>query len=534
MRCVLLLASLAMLASGVSTLAGQIIDITRYGAVANDGKDDWAAIAAAIKAAGPGDTIKIPAGEFDISRGIVCKSNISLLGAGARSSMIKFIGSASTNLVSLDGVSNVTIAGVTLDGNDSAHAAQGIWSRNSSGLNLHDLAVENLNANGGLGPQGVYFASKVTHSVIANSTFSNIGLASRWGAGIRIGRGSSNNQVLSNTITNTGRGGILCDDHSTNLVIRKNTIRGSGRTAEGLGIELWKGCSNSIVEDNTLDHWLSLDASNCVAVRRNTISDKSGTYRFCGLEVVDSQNDIFTDNTVDGGQKIGVSESGTGPKRYLYFGHNTIKAASTWGMQIQGEAGGASRQYFYKNTFTGTIKSGPNTLYAPQGHGVRFNGSAKNIVLDLNTISDNQGAGIEITDNTTSNLRVIGNTITGNGGAAVDGSAANSLWAGNTVTANAQNNAPASAAGLAVPSATVSDEGKLHVGEPVKFSIHVSGIGSIVNVLWDFGEGVPVAGRSGTHTYHAPGTYRVTAIAWDASGAAAFKQLTINVSRSIP
>ncbi len=208
MRCTLCLALLAPLALGATAFAGQIIDITQYGAIANDGKDDLAAIAAAIKAAGAGDTVKIPAGEFDISRGITGKSNISLIGAGTAASTVKFIGSSSTNLVSLDGVKNVSISGVTLDGNNSTNAAQGIWSQNSSGLKLNDLAVKNLNATTGFGPQGVYFASQVTNSVVSNSTFSNIGLASQWGAGIRVGQGSSNNQILSNTIANTGAGGF--------------------------------------------------------------------------------------------------------------------------------------------------------------------------------------------------------------------------------------------------------------------------------------------------------------------------------------
>jgi len=87
-----------------------------------------------------------------------------------------------------------------------------------------------------------------------------------WGAGIRLGHGSSRNRVEDNAISNTGRGGILCNDGSTDLVIRNNTVGGSG--GEGLGIELWGGCHRSLVEDNQIDHWLSLDLSDYCAVRR--------------------------------------------------------------------------------------------------------------------------------------------------------------------------------------------------------------------------------------------------------------------------
>lgn len=70
--------------------------------------------------------------------------------------------------------------------------------------------------------------------------------------------------------------------------------------------------------------------------------------------------------------------------------------------------------------------------------------------------------------------------------------------------------------------------------KPVTFSIHVSGIGAVANVLWDFGDGTPMTDMTATHTYDTAGTYRVTAIAWDAHGAAAFNELTIKVTGGTP
>jgi len=71
--------------------------------------------------------------------------------------------------------------------------------------------------------------------VIQNNTFSNLGTQSTWGAGVRVAHNSNNVQVLGNTVTNTGRGGILCDNDSTDLVIRNNTVTGSGQN-NGTGL----------------------------------------------------------------------------------------------------------------------------------------------------------------------------------------------------------------------------------------------------------------------------------------------------------
>jgi parallel beta-helix repeat protein len=532
------LLALALAAPKVAFAAtSKTLDITSYGAIAADGKDDSAAIKAAIGAAVAGDTVRIPAGSFEIGSAVSAKSGVNLTGNGVGSSTLKFIGNTSTSLLNLDGVSNVALSGFTLDGNNSAKASQGIFSQNASKLNLSNLAVQNLGATSGFAPHGIYFSTNVTDSTISNSAFANIGTGSQWGAGIRLGQGSSRNQILANTIANTGRGGILCDNGSTDLVIRNNTITGSGKsgggTGEGLGIELWSGCDRSIVEDNKLDHWLSVDSSNNLAVRRNVISDNTGAYKWCGIELVDAHDNVFTDNTVDGGAQIGISESGSGAKERIFWGNNTIKASSTWGIQIQGETGKASKQYFYKNTFTTSVKSGPKTLYAPQGHGVRFNGNANHIVFDANTITANQGSAFQVTDVNVTDLRILNNMITGNGEAAVDGSAPNTLWTGNTVTGNQTNNSIANSGGL-VPTATLNQDDTALVGESLTFTIQAAGTGAITNVLWDFGEGLPVTTATASHVYTTPGTYRVTAIAWDAAGQAAFKQMTLNVSNSVP
>jgi polygalacturonase len=49
--------------------------VTDYGARANDGLDDSAAIQRAMNASAAGDTIAFPAGTFDIDRELTLKSD---------------------------------------------------------------------------------------------------------------------------------------------------------------------------------------------------------------------------------------------------------------------------------------------------------------------------------------------------------------------------------------------------------------------------------------------------------------------------
>ena len=117
----------------------------------------------------------------------------------------------------------------------------------------------------------------------------------------RLAFGSSNDKVLNNTISNTGRGGILADDDSENLIIKNNTITGSGQSlvnGTGLGIEVWKS-PHALIENNTLDHWISVDSSDGTAVRGNHVSDKTGVTKPIGLEVVGSNDVVVSRNTVE-------------------------------------------------------------------------------------------------------------------------------------------------------------------------------------------------------------------------------------------
>ena len=239
-------------------------NVTEYGAVPDDAGDDHAAINNAISASSSGDTVYFPSGTYRVSGAVVGKSGVRL--EGANGSVLLYVGASANVILALYGKSNVTVSGLTLDGNNSVHATQGIAAGDATGIRLHRLTIRNLGHSGDSWTHGILFDPTVTDSTITSNVISSIATGSVWGAGIRLGHGSSRNRVEDNAISNTGRGGILCNDGSTDLVIRNNTVGGSG--GEGLGIELWGGCHRSLVEDNQIDHWLSLDLSDYCAVRR--------------------------------------------------------------------------------------------------------------------------------------------------------------------------------------------------------------------------------------------------------------------------
>ncbi len=516
----------ALAARGVADAA--VINVTSFGAIADDGLDDFPAINSAIQSAHSGDTVFIPAGTFDITQPIEPKSNMTLAGDSRTSTIVRFSGTDRTVLMAIEDATNVSVTHLTLDGNNSTAPSNGLFADYSSAININDIAVRNLGSVTGFSPHAIFFASNVTNSVVQNNLLTNIGTTSNWGAGIRVSSGSSNNQIIGNTIQDTGRGGILCDNGSLNLQIRNNTVTGSGTNGgTGLGIELDSGCNLAVVEDNHLDHWLSVDASNQVAVRRNVITDT--TFKYAGLELVSAQDNVFTDNTVAGGAKLGISISGSAAKQYVLWSGNSIGGASTWGMQIQGDTGKASRMYFYKNVFTGTLRNSPDTNFPPQGHGVRINGDSHHLVFDSNNISSNEGDGIQlISASSINNLTFVKNQIKFNGLKAYDGSNTNNLtWYANVVASNGSNTQPSQTGPnnwLRLPESTA----ELNVGDSLEFSLFPDE-STFAHVLWDFGDGPPVTTLSASHTYDLPGSYTVTMLAWDVAGAATFAQTQVDV-----
>ena len=522
-----LIAGLVLLAVlSATSLFAATINITTYGANGSDTSDDRAAIQNAINASTAGDTVYFPNGTYYISGQLAPKSGIKLIGQSQSGAVIRFNASTEQKIITMENLTGVEIAHLTLDGNNNGNAQVGVYAYRGSGHNLHHLTIRNLTAANMYGPFGIQFNGSAgigtTDSVISDNTITNIGPASTWGGGIRMSWGSSRNKILRNNITWTGRGGIFGNDGSTDLVIQNNTVAHSGKTSEGLGIEVWGGCHRAIIEDNIIDHWLSLDASSGCAVRRNIVRDVAESrISWAGLELVASSDVVFTDNTVDHGALIGISLSNDPAKNHCYWGYNTIQYCAMWGAQFQGDANGARHHYLYKNKFLNTVKNHPSAPYAG-GFGFRFNGNAYQITLDANEIKDNQDLGIQFSGGI-DQISVVNNLITGNASSAASGypsTAADLEWANNTVTGNGNNTQPTSRGfGNQKPNANFNAPSSAAVGQAVTFSNTSSDPdGTISHFLWDFNDGLPSTSSSPIYTFNKAGTYRVTLIVWDNGG----------------
>ena len=537
----LMLCGMALQAVSQNPDAALRINVTNYGAIGDDEKDDTVAIQTAINAANAGDTIFIPDGIYKISRAITSRSDLKIQGESQAGTVVEFSGKESFTMIDLANLSNVEITTLTLDGKLKS-LANGIFATNGGGHKIHFITIRNL-AYSGFGPHGILFEGNaewkqaVNHSLLSDNTFSHIGVKSEWGAAIRFANGSSHNQALRNTITHTGRGGILANNGATDLTISGNSISGIGKVAEGLSIEVHTECNRALIEDNTVEHWISLDKTNNSAIRRNSISsNKVDDWKYAGLELAGGSNNIFTDNQVNQGAKLGISISVDYPKEYVFWGRNTISGMADWGAQLQGDATGLGYHYFYKNSFSNTYRNHTQSTYKNQGHGFRINGNSHHVTLEENAIKGNEGFGVEFSGKGIDQFTFINNVLTDNKQGAITAYPGTDLqWSGNHVASNKSNVVPSSSGfnNSAIPTADFKVHTSIKVHQPVEFinfSVSNNSGGSIAHVLWDLGQGLPSTEKNPTHTYTAPGTYRVTLIVWDEKGRAARKEQLIKVA----
>ena len=500
---------------------------------------DSAAIREAIAESQPGDTVALPAGTHAIHEAIQPKSQTKLEGAGQDKTVLSFQGESPSVILSLSGCEDVELCHMTLDGQENPNATQGISGGNARRLNLHHLTIRNLVKTGTFGPHGILFSGinptregGVTDSVIADCHIENIGIGASFGGGLRLAWGSSRNRVLRNVIHNTGRGGIFADNGSTDIVIQGNTVTGSG--GEGLGIEVWGGCDRCVIEDNHMDHWLSIGGCSWGAARRNVISDKSGAYKFCGIEAIGSYL-LITDNVIDGGQKIGLSVSSPHEKHYALWANNTVRGCNQWGAQFQGEKGGIAYHYLYRCQFADMpVATGPVWYPGDEGHGFRTNAHVRHLTFEECEFSDNGRLGVQLGGADVDCLSFVRCAIRGNKEAAVTGPGEYTAleWADCVVEGNASNDLPEPKPFPHPPPVAAFDcPAEVRAGKPVQFtSTSEAKHGQIAAVLWDFNDGAPSAEANPTHTYQKPGPYRVTLVVWDDAGRGARAQRMVSVT----
>lgn len=545
------LAALIAAAMAAPTL-GVTYNITDYGAISGDGVSDLVAIQNAIGAASPGDSVRLPAGNWSIDGTIHAAPGVAILGDGRDASTITRLPTGgAAEMLRLEDISNVRVSGFTLDGANTTVATQGMVMVNGGQHIVDGVRVTNLvgDSSVAFGPHGIYAAANVDDTTVSNSEFTNLGIGSDWGGGVRFSGGSDRATLVNNIIDQTGRGGILLDG-SGQAIIRGNTITGSGRAYDGRrviddqtkGIELFQAGDGSVIENNTLDHWLSIDQSSRVAVRNNTLLG-DGRISYLGLELANASQDvIFSGNTVEGGAHTGIELSNEGVRDRILIAGNTVNDASVWGAQIQpGNNDANSRVVLAENIITrtsdGTGVFGSPASPGDRGAAVRINtdnGNLTSFALLNNTLHQNAGQGVQLIDDPAdaemlNRFFAVSNTITSNAGRGVDplNPGTTGTWAANLVANNADDTQPALADDT-LPLLNIIAPPVVSAGQRVTLTAEMTG-GMIDAVLWDVGIGAPLTDASLSVIYDTPGMYTLWVAAWTADGRPGVASMTLNV-----
>jgi len=516
-----------------------------YNAPSDGIHDATAGIQAALTAAAAssGNTVYLPAGTYLITGELSLSPSASLAGMVIRGDGIgeTIITDGGTSSHAMLLLKNLAPSGTATNGAEvtqmtftcqsGSGVSAAILAGSDGALWIHQIEVNFDEAT--TAPVGISCEHNVINGMIENNIFTGDGM----GTAIWLNDSSFGNTVFRNTITTSTGEGIACDD-SANEVVRENTV--SGSTAERLGIEAWGGSAGTVIEDNVVDHWISVSGSNEVAVRRNTVNCQDSTQQSIGLELVDSQDVVFTDNLVDGpGTAVGFSMSGDDANQYHYYAYNTVQNCAMWGAQIQGNPSyDVQGVYFYNDSFLSTYSNLSNDDPTDDGHGVRLNDHIQGLAWEDCTIQNNGGDGIEIygAGSSVDALSFLDCTIEDNALKAFSETTFNNFsWIGGDVSGNGTSNAIPANVGYATALPTVAitavtaattDDGLMTA---VSFGSEGSSA-SVAQFLWDVGAGPASADSSYSYAYSRPGKYRVSLLGWNDNmwGARATQYLTIS------
>jgi len=465
-----------------------------------------------------GDTLRLLAGEHVLTQAFRPPSGIHVQGEGMGKTVLLYSGDEPSELMNLSGCDSVEVSHLTLDGRNDPRVSQGIVAHCARNLTLHHVAIRDLAPSDGFGPHGILFHGNnpgrdqaVTDSLIESCHLTNIGMGARFGCGIRLSWGSSRNRVENCIIEDTGRGGIFADNGSMDLLIRGNTVTGSG--GEGLGIEVWGGCDRAVIEDNRIDHWLSFGGCDWGAARRNVISSNLGIYKFCGIEGIGSHL-VITDNRVDGGQKIGLSVSSKEAKEFVYWRGNHVQGCNQWGAQFQGEEGGVACHYLLDCTFQDMpLDTGPVWYAGDEGYGFRINGNVRRVTFEACAFLGNGRAGMQIVGQNVKEIRFVDCSFEGNGQGAIQGLC--------DLMVDREE---------ALLHASFSCPDFVRAGEEIRFRPEGSWTRERrTGLLWDLGDGPPRGEESPKHIYTRPGAYKVSLILWDEKGRPSLAERQVTV-----
>jgi hypothetical protein len=349
------------------TMPTGYVSITNYGATANGGGDDTAAINNAISAAqSAGNGVWVPAGTFNITSRINI-SNVAIRGAGEWYSLIQ--GANGLGGFFATG-SNVQIADLSIDNavtyrNDGGFNA-GLEGNFGTGSLIYDVWMEHTKVGAWIdsGTNGLYAGG--------------VRIRDQFADGVNLHANVTNTRIDQSEIRNTGDDALAMFSDGTavtNSAFTFNTVA-DPLLANGVGIY---GGANDTVADNlisdtvtgsagiTVSSRFGIPFSGAILVSRNTLTRTSGyepnwATNLGAIWIYANTSNITTPvtisyNTINDSTYQAVLLSYGMQISNLVLDHDTINGAGTYGIDIYGVTGSMTASYV---TVTGAASGGLN------------------------------------------------------------------------------------------------------------------------------------------------------------------------------
>lgn len=272
------------------------VSITDFGAVANDGSDDYQAFMAAIESAKASKkSVYIPEGQFDFSEQlhIYAPEGVKISGAGQWHTKLHFTSTkiGGGGIVFEHGTNKIDFGNVSMDSDLTSRYNEGANYKGISGTlghgsSIHDIKIEHFEAGVWIGDYSKNKPLNYTDGL----TISNATIRNNFADGVNFAQGTSNSTVINSNIRGNGDDGLATwssHHENTNAHVAENnrflnnTVE-LGWRAAGIGIFGGKGheVANNLIKDN----------ANWGGVRLNTVFKKSHNFDFndTGISVHDN------------------------------------------------------------------------------------------------------------------------------------------------------------------------------------------------------------------------------------------------------
>jgi hypothetical protein len=409
---------------------GRIYDITKYGAIPDDGKDDISAFQSILSAHPSNIQIHVPRGTFLVSAAILLHHNddITIFGEG-EGSIIK--AAAQNDIMKIESSRNVLIRDLVLDGNGqySTGTSMGI----NAGFYADGLQIENVYVHDTAGNGIHIFASK--NAIINNCKVTNAG---KKGINPHACNAIILNSVDGARITNNqingfyGDGGIdivgfISGFPMINALVDHNTITGAHTDeSSGIGVGRAGNCiiTNNIIHDDQCTYdsddifqgidgiFLAFDYSHII-VSNNEVYGATGV----GIEINNGSDIIAIDNYVHDFQSEARNSAGFYVSAAnALVANNTIEDAYHFGLLI-GIGSVDDNEQIIQNTIRNTRYGGIWGIYNfTDTAGIRIiqeGADKKNLVIIDNVLINNTYGIYKTGSGQLINLIMTGNSIIG-------------------------------------------------------------------------------------------------------------------------